>query len=99
VTTILYLLTLSLAKISTLLLIARLTSVKPHMLLIRVVGAVVVLWTVASVFAVAFQCGVHRPWDYLEGKCFNRVSKPTAQPAQLITNNNLVHFLGHHRRD
>lgn len=97
-TTILYLLTLSLAKTSTLLLLARLTSVQFHMLLVRSLGAVVLLWTLASVFAVAFQCGLPRPWDYLGGKCFNSVSKATAQPVKRITNHHPDHFLGRHRR-
>ena len=72
--TILYLLTLSFAKASTLLLIARLVGIKLHSLFIRGVGALVLLWTVVSIFAVAFQCGVPHPWDYFEGKCFNPVN-------------------------
>jgi hypothetical protein len=68
------------------------------MLLVRSLGAVVLLWTLASVFAVAFQCGVPRPWDYLAGTCFNPVGKPATQPVKLVTNNNSDPFLGHHRR-
>jgi hypothetical protein len=87
VNTILYLLTLSLNKTSTLLLIARLVGVKLHLVFIRVVSAVVLLWTVGSVFAVAFQCGVPRPWESLGGKCFNRVSPPFDPSNSSITMN------------
>lgn len=72
--TILYLLTLSLAKVSTLITIARLTGHKISLAKVRFTGAVVLLWSVASIFAVAFQCGLPRPWNYLGGRCFDPVS-------------------------
>ena len=86
-TTILYLFTLALTKCSILLLIARLVGIKLHQHLIRGVGALVALWSVAAVFAVAFQCGVPRPWAYISdsGKCFNAVS-----PALCPSNSSLM---------
>jgi hypothetical protein len=72
--TILYLLTLSLAKASTLITIARLAGHKISLAKVRVTGAVVLLWSVASIFAVAFQCDLPLPWDYLGGRCFDPVS-------------------------
>jgi len=73
--TILYLLTLSLAKASTLITIARLIGHKNSLGKVRVTGAVVLLWSIASIFAVAFQCRLPRPWDYLGGRCFDPVSQ------------------------
>jgi hypothetical protein len=73
--TILYLLTLSLAKVSTLITIARVTGHKISLAKIRATGAVVLLWSAASIFAVAFQCRLPRPWDYLGGRCFDPVSQ------------------------
>jgi hypothetical protein len=37
-------------------------------------GVVVLAWTVASVIAIAFQCGLPRPWGISGSRCFNLVS-------------------------
>ena len=71
--TILYLFTLFLAKASTLLLIARMARVSIHLLAVRVVSGLVLLWTAASTLAVAFQCQLPHPWDYIRGICFDPV--------------------------
>jgi hypothetical protein len=53
--------------------IARLTLTKVHLLVIRAIGAVVALWSISAIFAVAFQCGLPTPWDYRSSKCFSAV--------------------------
>ncbi|KAJ5279373.1 hypothetical protein N7478_004745 [Penicillium angulare] len=37
-------------------------------------GIFIGLWTVAGVFTAAFQCPVPSTWDYINGKCFDRLS-------------------------
>lgn len=39
-------------------------------------GAFVLAWTVISVVAIAFQCGLPRPWEILTLHCYNRASIP-----------------------
>ena len=36
--------------------------------------AVIGLWGVSSIVASFFQCSLPKPWDYIDGRCFNRVS-------------------------
>ncbi|KAJ4144376.1 hypothetical protein LMH87_003260 [Akanthomyces muscarius] len=69
--TIMYILALCPAKASMSLLISRVSrqAADKHLLATRVVTAVILVWGVASVFIVAFQCGSTRPWDLTAGHC------------------------------
>jgi hypothetical protein len=37
-------------------------------------GIFIIAWTLASLLAVAFQCGLPRPWEMLTLHCYNSVS-------------------------
>lgn len=37
------------------------------------VGTVICIWLFIGLFGTAFSCGISRPWDYIHGKCINRV--------------------------
>jgi hypothetical protein len=54
--------------------IRTLTPKAVHLRINTVLGGITVLWTVASVFSIAFACGMPHPWNKLSGTCFNRVS-------------------------
>lgn len=72
---ILYLLTLAVAKGSVLLFMIRLVVKKEHSIAVKALTVVVTVWTIVSIFFVAFQCSAPRTWDILGGRCFNSVSK------------------------
>ncbi|KYG42592.1 hypothetical protein M433DRAFT_55115, partial [Acidomyces richmondensis BFW] len=71
VSTLLYLLTIASAKASTLLLIGRLANDIRHVRTVHILSATVLLWTIASLFGVAFACQLPRPWAYTGEKCFD----------------------------
>ncbi|EGX93900.1 hypothetical protein CCM_02170 [Cordyceps militaris CM01] len=63
--TIMYIMALCPAKASMSLLISRVSrqAADKHLLATRIATSIIVLWGVASVFIVAFQCGSTQPWD------------------------------------
>ncbi len=71
--TLLYILTIALAKASTLLLISRLATAKLHLRTVQALSGVVISWTIAAIFGSAFQCEMPRPWHFLSTSCFNIV--------------------------
>ncbi|KAK2737891.1 hypothetical protein FQN57_007342 [Myotisia sp. PD_48] len=74
--TIFYLLSLFLAKLSTLIFITRMATPEKYAKAIRASLALLVVWWVSSTLAAAFQCGVPAPWAYynMEAKCFNTMA-------------------------
>jgi hypothetical protein len=70
---ILFIITITIAKISTSELIARLTRKKEHVLACRVVSAIIAVWGVASLFTIAIGCHPQHPWDMVD-RCSNLVS-------------------------
>ena len=38
-------------------------------------GVFVLVWTLASLASVAFQCGLPKPWEMMTLHCYNRVSR------------------------
>ena len=65
---------LGLAKLS---LIFTVVSFRPHrdiLIWCYVLEVVVALWTIASSFAVAFQCDLPRPWDSTMGTCVDQTA-------------------------
>ena len=41
---------------------------------VLIIGIFILMWTVASLAAVAFQCGLPKPWEVLTLHCYNLVS-------------------------
>ncbi|KAI2863616.1 hypothetical protein CBS147320_6453 [Aspergillus niger] len=68
---ILYVLALSLAKISVLLLLNKLSVNRWHKKILFWTSVLVGIWTVPVFFTLAFQCGVPEPWDASNGHCIN----------------------------
>ncbi|KAI3005131.1 hypothetical protein CBS147346_4459 [Aspergillus niger] len=68
---ILYVLALSLAKISVLLLLNKLSVNRWHKKILFWTSGLVGIWTVPVFFTLAFQCGVPEPWDASNGHCIN----------------------------
>ncbi|KAF2770779.1 hypothetical protein EJ03DRAFT_350074 [Teratosphaeria nubilosa] len=67
--TLLYIFTLTLSKVSVAILICRLATLKQHMIAIKAMMVLVVVWTVAAVFGVAFRCGRETPLKILAPTC------------------------------
>ncbi|OJI83584.1 hypothetical protein ASPTUDRAFT_120390 [Aspergillus tubingensis CBS 134.48] len=70
---ILYILALSLAKTSVLLLLNRLAVNKWHKRVSFWTSILVGIWTVPVFFTLALQCGVPNPWDFSEGHCVDSI--------------------------
>lgn len=75
----LYLVALTLAKVSVLQLLHRLTVIKQHRLWSKIVGVIVIVWGVTAFLARAFQCTLPHTWDQTS-KCFNIVSSYLLRP-------------------
>ncbi|KAH9832789.1 hypothetical protein Tdes44962_MAKER00270 [Teratosphaeria destructans] len=67
--TLLYIFTLTLSKVSVAILINRLATLKRHVLAIKAMMVLVVVWTVAASLGVAFRCGPETPWKVLAPTC------------------------------
>lgn len=63
-------LVLTLAKMSTLLLIVAIQPPRAIVTVCKVLGVITILWAIALEFALAFRCSLPTPWD-LEGQCGN----------------------------
>ena len=70
----LYILTLTMSKISILILLRHITPVTLHRRLAVAVGVFVGTWGVASFFASAFRCSLPAAWAILGRRCFNQVT-------------------------
>jgi hypothetical protein len=69
----LYIPVLCLAKLFTLIYLRGLSPVLLYWFLIQTIGLVIILWGITAELAIAFQCGLPKPWEVLSGQCFNRV--------------------------
>jgi hypothetical protein len=70
---ILYIFSLFLGKASTLSLLLALSPNKTYRKPMLAVGGVVLVWTIASIFASAFQCSLPHPYLITTSKCFSQV--------------------------
>lgn len=70
---ILYLLAIAASKGSALFFIQRLVASKLHRLVLRALGVLLVVWTVASVLTTSLRCGLPHPWERPEGECLDMV--------------------------
>ncbi|BCS03210.1 uncharacterized protein AKAW2_70088A [Aspergillus luchuensis] len=83
---ILYILALSLAKASVLLLLNRLAVNKWHKRISFWTSILVGIWTVPVFFTLALQCGVPEPWYFSEGHCIDSFAFWTGiSPIDIIT--------------
>ncbi|KAJ5219380.1 uncharacterized protein N7498_001479 [Penicillium cinerascens] len=67
----LYVLCLSLAKVSILQFLEKLCVNKRHKTICRWSSILIAVWTVPVFFTLAFKCGASRPWDVDNGHCIN----------------------------
>lgn len=83
--TILFLLALGLSKCSVACLLIRLTPDKSHKLLFNAVLVLMGAWTVGSVFAIALQCNLARPWVLVGETCSGSVREKPHIPYDMLT--------------
>ncbi|KAF2469197.1 uncharacterized protein BDR25DRAFT_229535 [Lindgomyces ingoldianus] len=72
--TILFILAMCLSKLVIVAFIRSLSPKAIHHRIDKVLAGMSVLWTIGSVFSIAFACGMPQPWDKLSGKCFSRLN-------------------------
>jgi hypothetical protein len=71
----LYISSLCFSKLSLLVLFYTVVAIqRTHRLLVSAFGAFIVIWSIASIVVVAFQCKLPRPWEIMTLQCFNTVS-------------------------
>ncbi|KAF7942890.1 uncharacterized protein EAE97_006344 [Botrytis byssoidea] len=68
----LFIASLCFVKLSIALFIDNLTPITRERQAARVIGLIILLWTISSIFSSAFQCSVPRPWDRINGSCINQ---------------------------
>lgn len=61
------------AKLSLLAFLRNLTPKKSDRRIGLLIGLVVLVWYITAMFTTAFQCHLPRPWDYIDGRCFQLV--------------------------
>ena len=71
--TFLLLTSITFAKLSLFAFLRNLTPKKLDRRIGLAIGLVVLLWYITAIFTTAFQCHLPRPWDYIDGRCFQRV--------------------------
>lgn len=73
VAALLYILALCFAKIAVLAFIRSTISLRKERKVVHALATIVCLWTFIGELGTAFICDLPRPWDYIAGKCINRV--------------------------
>jgi Fungal rhodopsin domain len=69
VSTLFFVISLGLSKISVAFLLLHLTPQKEHTRILHVIVGLIAVWTVASTFAVALQCNLSHPWILIQETC------------------------------
>ncbi|KAJ5098932.1 hypothetical protein N7532_005933 [Penicillium argentinense] len=70
----LYLISLTLSKLSLAVFIRSLTPTSKDRLYARIVEGMICAWALVTFFGTAFQCSAPRTWDFWNGKCFNEMA-------------------------
>ncbi|KAJ8067126.1 hypothetical protein OCU04_004501 [Sclerotinia nivalis] len=70
----LYITSLYFAKMSIVMFIDDFTPITAERMATKILGLVISLWAVSSIFAVAFQCRLPRVWDSIYGDCFDQTA-------------------------
>ncbi|WEW55540.1 hypothetical protein PRK78_000971 [Emydomyces testavorans] len=78
----LFIVSICLTKISLLVLNHQFALLRQYKYTIYALGSIVIVWTVASILIVAFQCHLPRPWDYINNSCVTRVRKSHLEAAE-----------------
>jgi surface polysaccharide O-acyltransferase-like enzyme len=73
---ILYVMSLALSKLSLLLLLAKLSPNQRHKRVMHGISLFVALFTFISLFVVSFSCSAPNTWNFVSGRCINRVGQP-----------------------
>ncbi|KAJ8061953.1 hypothetical protein OCU04_009738 [Sclerotinia nivalis] len=68
---VLFVISLGLSKASVVVLLGSLTPDQKHKIIFRSVIGLIVIWTIASTFAVALQCNLAHPWRTIGERCDN----------------------------
>ncbi|KAJ5782954.1 hypothetical protein N7457_004728 [Penicillium paradoxum] len=72
--TILFIASICFSKLSLLVFIRNLTPATMDRRVALVLGILIALWGVVSIFTAAFQCHLPETWNYLHGSCFDRAA-------------------------
>ncbi len=75
----LLIISLGISKISTLILLLQISPVTLHRTLAAMLGGFIVIWSIPSLLASAFQCDLPNAWMIVEGRCFDQVRYSTLQ--------------------
>ncbi|CZT43051.1 related to integral membrane protein [Rhynchosporium secalis] len=67
----LYIPALGLAKLSTVVYLRALSPAAGFVIVNQIIEAFVVLWAFSTEFAIAFQCTLPTPWEFITSECFN----------------------------
>ena len=76
---ILFILCLFMSKMSLLVLFYQTSPVAQHRRIVKILGVIFCLWTIANVLVALFQCSVPQVWAYLGPHCINLV-RPHMNP-------------------
>lgn len=76
VSTILFVLALSVSKCSVILFLHQLADNTLQKVGVTIVGIVVLIWTLAVMTGIVFECDMPRPWEIWTGKCIPIVGEP-----------------------
>jgi hypothetical protein len=81
-----YISSISFSKLSLLVLFHTIVAVhRLHRRLMLGFGSFIILWSMASLVAVAFQCELPQPWEMTTSRCFNMVSMSLEIIASTLT--------------
>ena len=74
VSTILFVLALSISKCSVLMFLHRAANTTLQRVGIMIIGVIVLIWTLGVLTGIIFECEMPRPWEIWTGKCIPMVS-------------------------
>lgn len=75
----LYILTIGFAKLSLVAFFYSVYHQRGQRRAVLAIGIFIFAWTLASIAAVAFQCGLPKPWETLTLHCYNIVSRTISE--------------------
>ena len=75
----LLIISLGVSKISILILLLQISPVALHRRLAAMLGGFIVIWSIASLLASAFQCDLPSAWMVVEGRCIDQVLYSTSR--------------------
>jgi hypothetical protein len=82
IATMLFVLALSISKCSILLFLHEVAGNSMQKLGVMITGIVILMWTLAAIAGIVFECAMPRPWDIWSGKCIPLVS--SSNPEHIV---------------